>query len=196
VIEINDGRIRELAEARPLDPGQIGELIVRGPAVTREYVTRREANALTKIADGDAIWHRMGDVGYLDEQDRFWYCGRKAQRVVTPSGTLFTEPCEAIVNTHPSVFRSALVPLGPASGRQPPRGVEPAIVVEPQPGAWPRGRAARQRLLAELGALAAAHEITSGISRFLLCRKLPVDLRHNSKIFRERVARWAARHLA
>ena len=66
--------------------GEIGELIVRGPVVTMEYVARPEANANAKIRDrnessnGDpdyrGFWHRMGDVGYLDEHDRFWFCGR------------------------------------------------------------------------------------------------------------------------
>jgi olefin beta-lactone synthetase len=40
----------------------------------------------------------MGDVGYLDEHDRIWFCGRKAERVQTANGTLLTVPCEAIFN--------------------------------------------------------------------------------------------------
>ena len=93
--------------------GEIGELIVRGPVVTDRYVTRVEANALAKIADGDAFWHRMGDVGYLDQQDRFWYCGRLSERVLTAAGPMYTVPCEAIFNRHPEVRRSALVGIGP-----------------------------------------------------------------------------------
>jgi acyl-CoA synthetase (AMP-forming)/AMP-acid ligase II len=192
IIEIDDGPIPQLAAARPLPAGQIGELIVHGPAVTREYVTCREANALAKIADGESLWHRTGDVGYLDRQDRFWYCGRKSQRVVTATGTLFTEQCEAILNQHPGVVRCALVGIGPPGGQR------PAIVAEPYVEElirWRALRAARERLLAELGDLAAAHEVTSGIDQFLLCRTLPVDIRHNSKIFREKLAAWAAGRL-
>jgi nucleoside-diphosphate-sugar epimerase len=51
----------------------------------------------------------MGDLGYLDEKGRLWFCGRKAHRVVTPRRTYFTVPCEAIFNTHPQVHRTALV---------------------------------------------------------------------------------------
>jgi acyl-CoA synthetase (AMP-forming)/AMP-acid ligase II len=185
VIEIDDGPLPQIAHTREVAAGVVGELIVRGPAVTREYVTRREANATAKIADGETVWHRMGDVGYLDAQDRFWYCGRKAQRVETSGGRMFTEPCEAIVNTHPAVFRSALVGIGEL-GQQ-----TPAIVAEPLPGDWPRDQAAQEKLLAELRALAEAHNTTSAIERFLLHRSLPVDIRHNSKIFREQVAKWA-----
>ncbi|MCA9189439.1 MAG: AMP-binding protein, partial [Planctomycetales bacterium] len=64
VIRISDHPIATLADAEPLSRGQIGELIVRGPVVTTEYVTRTESNAWSKISDGDSFWHRMGDVGY------------------------------------------------------------------------------------------------------------------------------------
>ncbi|HQU43412.1 MAG TPA: fatty acid CoA ligase family protein, partial [Pirellulales bacterium] len=103
VIEAVDGPISTLAEAKELPTGRIGELIVRGPVVTREYVTRTEWNALAKIIDGETFWHRMGDVGYLDERDRFWYCGRLSHRVLTAGGPMYTEPCEAIFNNHPAV---------------------------------------------------------------------------------------------
>jgi acyl-CoA synthetase (AMP-forming)/AMP-acid ligase II len=189
VIQIVDGPVATLADAVELPAGKIGELIVRGPVVTRRYVTRREANDLAKIADGRDAWHRMGDVGYLDESGRFWFCGRLAHRVQTPEGTLFTIPCEAIFNQHPAVYRSALVGIGSPPRR---RG---AIVVEPWPGKMPHSRRARAALLAELAQLAAANPLTAGIHDFLLHRSMPVDIRHNAKIFREKLAVWAARKL-
>lgn len=189
VIRIVDGPIIRLDEAVELPQGQIGELIVSGPVVTREYVTRAESNALAKIADGERFWHRMGDVGYLDEQDRFWFCGRLAHRVETSGGPLYTIPCEAIFNQHPDVFRSALVGLG-ARGAQ-----RPVIIVEPWPGRMPRGRAARQTFFDALRALALANPLTAGIDTFLVHPAMPVDIRHNAKIFRERLAEWAARKL-
>ncbi|MCR4415526.1 MAG: fatty acid CoA ligase family protein, partial [Thermoguttaceae bacterium] len=71
VIRIVEGPIARIEDAEELPPGQIGELVVRGPVVTRRYVTRTEANALGKIADGPTVWHRLGDVGYLDARGRF-----------------------------------------------------------------------------------------------------------------------------
>ena len=118
VIRIVEGPIESLARTEELPAGEIGELIVRGPVVTRQYVTRIEANRLGKIADGGQIWHRMGDAGYLDEQGRFWFCGRVAHRVLTAAGPMYTIPCEAILNQHEAVARSAVgigVPAG--SGR-------------------------------------------------------------------------------
>ncbi|MFO0952264.1 MAG: hypothetical protein U0835_14160 [Isosphaeraceae bacterium] len=70
----------------------------------------------------------MGDVGYRDEQGRFWFCGRKSHRVTAASGVLYTIPCEAVFNTHPEVNRTALVGVGPAGSAKP-------VLVEP--AEWP-----------------------------------------------------------
>jgi acyl-CoA synthetase (AMP-forming)/AMP-acid ligase II len=187
VIEIIDGPIAALAEANELPAGQIGELIVCGPVVTRQYINRPHSNALAKISDGPRIWHRMGDVGYLDPQGRFWFCGRMSQRVVTAAGTLFTIPCEAVFNTHPHVWRSALVGIGPPGNQR------PAIVVQTWPRQRPRSAAATAKLLAELRELGKRHPHTACIEEFLWHPSLPVDIRHNAKIFREKLALWAAR---
>ena len=189
VIRMVDQPIRNIEQVEQLPPHEIGELIVTGPVVTREYVTRREANALAKIADGEHVWHRMGDVGYLDDEDRFWFCGRMAHRVKTPSGPMFTIPCEAIFNKHPDIYRSALVGVG-ISGTQ-----RPVLIAEPWPDKWPRGRMVRQHLLDGLRALGEANPQTSCIQDFLLHRAMPVDIRHNAKIFREKLAHWAAKRL-
>ncbi|MCE5268799.1 MAG: AMP-binding protein [Planctomycetaceae bacterium] len=184
VVRVVDGPIRSLSDAEELPVGEIGELIVRGPQVTRRYVTRVDANALAKIADGESIWHRMGDCGYLDSQDRFWFCGRVAHRVLTADGPMYTVRCEAIFNRHSQVRRSALVGVGPA-GRQ-----RPVIIVEPN--APVDAEAAKQSLLAELRELGASSPLTERINDFLLHPAFPVDIRHNAKIFREKLAVWAA----
>jgi acyl-CoA synthetase (AMP-forming)/AMP-acid ligase II len=189
IIRISDEALERIEIAEELPPGEIGELIVRGAVVTSEYVTRPQANCEHKIRDGEGFWHRMGDVGYLDERDRFWFCGRKAHRVLSESGVLYTIPCEAIFNQHPKVYRSALVGVGPR-GRQ-----RPAIVVETWPEHRPKQTPERETLLAELAELGRAHEHTRAIRDFLLHPSLPVDIRHNAKIFREKLAPWAARKL-
>lgn len=196
VITIDDGPLTTMDQVRELPPGEIGELIVRGPVVTREYVTRTDCNPLHKIQDGENFWHRMGDVGYLESADpnnprgeRFWFCGRKAHRVITPRETLFTEPCEAIFNQHPHVYRSALVGVGPAGTQR------PVIIAEPWPEHFPKDRHASRKLIGELLELAAQHRHTQNIETFFLHQSLPVDIRHNAKIFREKLAIWAANRL-
>ncbi len=186
VIRISDEPLAHLSDCEEMPVGEIGELIVRGPVVTTEYVTRTEANALHKIADDQGFWHRMGDVGYLDQSDRFWFCGRKSHRVQTPHGTLYTIPCEAIFNGHPAIYRSALVGVGaPAKQR-------PVLIAEPWPEQFPRTQAAREELIDHLRSRALAHPLTRTIDTFFLHPSLPVDIRHNAKIFREKLAIWAA----
>ncbi len=191
VIGIDDGPIQDVEQVRECRQGEIGELMVSGPVVSLEYVTRRDQNALHKVHDGQRVWHRMGDVGYLDNRDRFWYCGRKSHRVRSSNGTLFTEPCEAIINTHPSVYRTALVGIG-ASDEQ-----LPIAIVEPWPNKRPAaGTKAEQALLVELQQLAAANSATSSIHEFrVFPKRLPTDIRHNSKIFREQLVPWAEKRL-
>ncbi|MFV1964906.1 MAG: fatty acid CoA ligase family protein [Pirellulaceae bacterium] len=185
VIRIRDEAIDRIEDVEELPQGEIGELLVSGPVVTRRYVTRTDANPLHKILDGDTVWHRMGDVGYLDEQDRFWFCGRKAHRLLTEDGPMYSVPCEAIFNRHKRVYRSALVGIG-ERGRQ-----RPVLIVE----TWPEHRvsspAEEQALLAELRTLARNQASTRAIKDFLVHPSMPVDIRHNAKIFREKLAVWA-----
>lgn len=190
VIRIVDGPIATLADAEELPRDEIGELIVCGRVVTRRYVTRTETNPLAKIADGSNVWHRMGDVGYLDAQGRFWFCGRMAHRVLTAQGPMYTIPCEAITNQHPAIFRSALVGVG-KPGQQ-----RPVLIVEPWKSQSPKSPQAEATLLAEVRQMAAKHPLTARITDFLLHPSFPVDIRHNAKIFREKLAVWAADQLA
>ena len=189
VIEISDEPIETIGQARQLPQGQIGELIVRGPVVSSRYVTRRETNALHKIQDGSSVWHRMGDVGYLDSQDRFWFCGRKAHRLQTANGPMYTIPCEAIFQRHPRVYRAALVGIGSVPEQR------PVMIVE----LWPEHRIRsvddRAELLDQLSELAVRHEKTAAIRDVLIHPVLPVDIRHNAKIFREKLAPWAETQL-
>ena len=199
IIEISDEAIGDWQDVHELPTGGIGEIAVKGPVITREYFERAEATQLAKIRDGDDVWHRMGDVGYLDERGRLWFCGRKAHRVVTEHGTLFTVPCEAVFNQHPAVRRTALVGVDERSGGgQSPtlegwsarRSVQrPVMCVELEENA---ARKDREQLTAEILALGAANALTTEIRTILYHPAFPVDVRHNAKIFRERLAVWAA----
>lgn len=202
IIPVSDEPIARWDDSLALPPNQIGEICVRGPSVTKTYVGRPEATTLAKIPDGDQVWHRMGDLGYLDDQGRLWFYGRKSQRVETPEGTLYTEPVELLFNQHPQVARSALVGIptgrdGPGAGTDPGRGRyrEPVLVVEPSDRAILRDRAARERLIGELRSMGARTPMTAKIARILLHPSLPVDIRHNAKIFREILAVWASQQL-
>lgn len=184
VIRITDDPIEEWSDDLELVDGEIGELVVAGPVVTKEYSGLQQATINAKIRDRDRTLHRMGDLGYRDGQGRIWFCGRKAHRVVTPAGTMFTVCCEAIFNEHPDVARSALVGVGPPPART------PLIIIEPTAERFPRGRRVGT-FTEELLRLGRANRRTARIERVLFRRTLPVDVRHNAKINREALALWA-----
>ncbi|MDR1491385.1 MAG: AMP-binding protein [Planctomycetaceae bacterium] len=180
IVKISDAPIERLEDAEILPAGEIGELAVTGPQVTRRYITRVEANAASKMIDSQGrVWHRIGDVGHLDAQERFWFCGRKAHRVETATGVMFTIPCEAIFNMHADVYRTALIGLG-KYGEQ-----TPLLCVEPKPKRFPETSDAKEKFLAELREIGLANPLTANVEAFEFLRNFPVDVRHNAKINRE-----------
>lgn len=186
IMEISDQPEPQLRSEKILATGEIGEILVRGGVVTRAYHHNPEETALAKTRDGETFWHRMGDVGYLDGEGRLWFCGRRAHRLETEGGRMFTIPCEAIVNEHPQVFRSALV--GVKDGR----GVTiPVMILELH-----RERSiGSRRVIGEALDLCRAHPLTRAIDTILVHPAFPVDIRHNAKIFREKLSLWAQRQL-
>jgi acyl-CoA synthetase (AMP-forming)/AMP-acid ligase II len=181
--------LSEIGLTRTLPQGEIGEIIVRGPVATREYFRRPDATAAAKIRDGESFWHRMGDVGYLDDQGRLWFCGRKAHIVFPKTGPMYSVCCEAIFNNHPRIYRTALVGVG-EKGRQ-----TPVIVAEPEAEQFPANSAGSAVLRQELLKLGSENPLTAGIRQILFHRSLPVDTRHNVKINREALAVWATKAL-
>jgi acyl-CoA synthetase (AMP-forming)/AMP-acid ligase II len=187
VIESVDGAITVMTEVVELPEFEIGEIIVKGDVVTHGYDSSDEHDRLSKIQDSSDFWHRMGDVGYFDGAGRLWFCGRKAHRVVLRDGVMYTVCCEAITNNHPGVFRSALVGVPGGDGYQ-----RPVMVVELNPDAVTD----REIICSELTQLCREHELTARIETILVHHSFPVDIRHNAKIFREKLAVWAERQLA
>lgn len=180
IIRPVDGAIAQIGEIEELGSGEIGEIIVKGPSVTRGYDKRPDADAISKINEGAAHWHRMGDLGWLGADGRLWFCGRKVERVLTADGPLYTDCCEAIFNQHPQVFRSALIDVG---------GGTPAIVIESEADAFPSGGSEQSQFVESLRELAQSHAMTSGIDVFFFEKSFPVDVRHNAKIHRLSLAK-------
>jgi acyl-CoA synthetase (AMP-forming)/AMP-acid ligase II len=199
IIPITDEPIEEWQDSLTVKANVVGEITVQSAATTRGYIQREDANRLSKIFrrceedalpdeaiplsaleiasgyrprnDGIDIIHRMGDVGYFDEEGRLWYCGRKSHRVVTKDGILFTEQIENIFNAHPQVNRTALVGVNG----------EPALWVEMKKDA----KENEDKIKQDLAKLAKSHPQASKIKAFLFMKKFPTDVRHNSKIIRE-----------
>ena len=213
IIAINDAAIAEWSGVREVPRGVVGEITVAGPSATDAYFNRDAQTALAKICErmedgSERIVHRMGDLGYFDGEDRLWFCGRKSQRVVVEAGTtLCTEQVEPLFNVHPEVARTALVGVPRAAGAlrididkrgrgamhevQTNAGMQAVLCVELNErvaeAEWPR-------IAEELRLIADGHVHTAKVARFLRYPgTFPVDIRHNAKIGREKLAAWAAR---
>lgn len=188
IIAISDEPIPCWDDSLKVLPGAIGEIAVKGAQVTRGYHNRPTSTALAKIVDpAGGFWHRMGDLGYRDQSGRVWFCGRKSHRVQSSGGDLYTIPCEGIFNTHPAIYRTALVGIGPLGSQR------PILCVELEKGIDPARQGA---IAAELRVLGQQHAQTQSIETFLFHPAFPVDIRHNAKIFREKLALWAANEVA
>jgi acyl-CoA synthetase (AMP-forming)/AMP-acid ligase II len=190
IMRIMDKAADDLHPEDLLKPFEVGEIVVHGPTTTDQYWQRDEQTRLAKTIDGSGrLWHRMGDIGYRDEQDRIWYCGRKSQRVETASGALFPDQVEAVFNAHRAVERSALVgiPGAGAEGRQ-----RPVLCIERVKG---QADPDNDTLIRELIAMAKEHANLAQIRHYLMHPGFPVDIRHNAKIGREQLGQWAAEQL-
>ena len=188
IIPVTDSVLESFEDTVELPVGVTGEIVVHGPTSTDSYWQRAEQTALAKITDDEGrIWHRMGDAGYFDTEGRLWYCGRKSQRVINTDGTLFADQLEAVFNVHPEVARTALVGVGTA-GRQ-----TPVLCVEllNNPGSH-----RRERIRIDLLQLGRNHAVTKSIKQILFHKSFPVDIRHNAKIGREKLATWATGKLS
>ncbi|NWH06311.1 fatty acid CoA ligase family protein [Desulfobacter latus] len=178
LIEISDEPITQIQEIQEVPENQVGEITVKADLVTEHYFNDANADLLAKIPDTDGkVWHRMGDLGWKDSKGRIWFCGRKAHRVETGKETLFTIPVEAIFNNHEKVYRSALTGVGPKNRQTPVVFVEPFEKISDE-----------KQFLLELSDLAGKNPLTAGIESIFIEYKFPVDIRHNSKIFREKLA--------
>ncbi|MBB5643350.1 alpha/beta fold hydrolase [Cryobacterium roopkundense] len=170
------------ATGQPSEQADVtGEILVSAPHVKDHYdrlwVTDRASRR--GVPHGDR-WHRTGDVGHLDAAGRLWVEGRLPHVIATATGVVTPVGPEQLIEAAPGVGRAAVVGVGP-------RGTEQIVaVVETVPGARRVGLAP--------AALAAAvrASVAVPVAAVLVVPHLPTDIRHNSKIDRSLLSRWAA----
>lgn len=178
VIKVIDGPINQWNDSLELPPNERGEIVVRGDVVKAAYFNNPKATSESEIPDPDGKWHRIGDIGYFDTQGRLWFCGRVTHRVFADNMIYYPVCSEAVFNAHPQVFRTALV-QGPNQTT--------VLFVEPIPGSFPNSKHKKQ-LISELLELGKQYPFTNLITDIRFVSKFPVDIRHNAKIFREKLS--------
>ncbi|HEY5981421.1 MAG TPA: AMP-binding protein [Microlunatus sp.] len=176
----------------PLDPsgrpagapetgsGVTGEICVSAAHVKDHYDRLWSTQQRSATPAG---WHRTGDVGHLDRQGRLWVEGRLVHVITGAGGPVTPVGIEQRIESVTGVELSAVVGVGPAGTQQ-----TVAVLV---PTGRPRGPLADPDLAAAVRAAA-----EQPLAAVLVTDRLPVDIRHASKIDRARVARWAEHVLA
>lgn len=172
IIESTFTELAKIADANILGVNSVGEIIVNAPNMTKAYFKNDDATKKSKIKDGDKIWHRMGDVGYLDEKGNLWFCGRQKHVVEVKDQKYYPNQIETIFNSHALVSKSALI--------KDKKEDVPAIVIERKDHL----DTIEPMFLMDLKNLAQTHDKTKNIQKFYVKTKFPVDVRHNIKIDR------------
>ena len=157
--------------------GESGEIVVSAPWMSAGYDGLWATTDQARTVDERGVeWHRTGDVGHLDAEGRLWVEGRMAHVVDTAGGPVTPVPLEVSVALA-TELRCAIAGVGPPGCRQ------VVVVVEREGKAGLAGtdvdRSVREALTPQ------------PVAAVLTVPKLPVDRRHNSKIDRTRLGRWA-----
>jgi acyl-CoA synthetase (AMP-forming)/AMP-acid ligase II len=143
-----------------LNSGQVGEIVVSGEHVLEGYLEAQAAET-TKIRAGGCVWHRTGDLGYLDERGRLWLMGRCSAKLVDSFGEIFPYAIEATLSESPAIFRAAVVASG--KGR--------VLFIQPR-GEWTDAKRA------DIDRVVRA----ARIDEVRLMEVFPMDRRHGAKI--------------
>ncbi|MCX6050279.1 MAG: AMP-binding protein [Chloroflexi bacterium] len=143
-----------------LPVGAIGEIVVSGPHVLTGYL-HGQGDLETKFQVAGTTWHRTGDAGYLDAQNRLWLMGRCSARITDQAGIIYPFAVEVAAHQHANVKQAALI------AHQHKR----LLVLE----CYQKPTSIELQQLAD--ELAWAH-----VADIRVFKQLPVDKRHNAKI--------------
>jgi long-chain acyl-CoA synthetase len=88
-----------------LAPGEVGELRIRGPNVTKGYWNRPEETKAAFVDD----WFLTGDIGYMDEDGFFFIVDRKKDMIISGGFNVYPQMIEQAVYEHPAVEECLVV---------------------------------------------------------------------------------------
>ena len=172
--------------AAPVDSiavGTTGEVLVRAPWLSDGYdqLWMTEHDARPSSVDA-RVWHRSGDVGRLDSEGLLWIEGRNVHVIHMAGGPVTPVPVEIAVEQLAGIERAAAVGVGPS-------GVQQLVVIV-------ENAALGDGLADDVVTSAVRSAVDAPVAAVLTVGALPVDIRHNTKIDRTAVARWASSVLA
>jgi len=166
---------------------ETSELLVSAPWMSAGYdslwLTQHNARPILDVGSQSATWHRTGDVGHIDSEGNVWIEGRLVHVIHTSHGPITPVPLEIAVEALPNVVRVAAVGIGPVDVQH--------IVIVVETINSNEGPAEAELTRAVRTAL---DPLT--IASVWATKKLPVDIRHNSKIDRTAVSKQMSQILS
>lgn len=183
IAPITDEVIASESDITWLENGELGEICVLSQTVTPEYVGMEEKTTEAKIKSayesGDTLlWHRMGDLGYQDEEGMLWFCGRKSHRVTLNEKTIPSVPQETPLLDHPLISKCAFV--GPKLNGE----VQASMVVEPKRKLSKTEENTLTKDIQDIFQSLQKDQNPLSLKRVYFHSNFPVDVRHNIKIDR------------
>ncbi|HCX90589.1 MAG: hypothetical protein COW04_05760 [Deltaproteobacteria bacterium CG12_big_fil_rev_8_21_14_0_65_43_10] len=92
-------------QGEDVQPGQVGEIIAKGPDMMKGYWTASEATAQT--IRGGYVY--TGDLATVDEEGYIYLAGRKKDSITTQGRMVLPSEIEEIILQHPQVFEAAVI---------------------------------------------------------------------------------------
>ena len=106
-----EARIVDVTNGKPLPPGQIGELAVRGPQVMLGYWNDEEATRQAVSGDG---WLLTGDIARMDDDGFFEVVARKREMILAGDYQVYPRDVEEVLYENPKIKEVAVVGVQPA----------------------------------------------------------------------------------
>jgi len=100
-------RVVDVESGRDLNPGEKGEIWIKGPFVMQGYLNNPEATANTIDTDG---WFHSGDIGYVDDDGYFYVVDRLKELIKYKAYQVAPAELEALLVSHPAIADAAVIP--------------------------------------------------------------------------------------
>jgi O-succinylbenzoic acid--CoA ligase len=142
--------LRIESDGAPVLPGEVGEIVVRGPSLTPGYLDRPDATAHAWRGG----WFHTGDLGRLDDEGYLYVLDRRDDLIVSGGENVYPAEVEAVLLAHPAVADAGVVGMP-----HPTWGQIPVAVVQRRPGT----NASADEIIAHCAARLAGYKVPKAI---------------------------------
>jgi len=107
-------------EGKELPPGQVGEIVAKGPRIMKGYWHDEQKTARAFTPDG---WLITGDRGWMDEDGYIFLAGRADDMIIRGGENISPEEVEDVLHSHPKVEEAAVIGVADLEWGQQPRAI-------------------------------------------------------------------------